>query len=132
MTAIETSAKPADAADQATLLAGCECGECGRKYFPKRSFCTECGSRDAMRDACIKGLGKLYSHSIIHIAPKAFKVPYAVGYVDLPGDVRVLGQIVGWEDGPLKQGMDMQIGYAPIAEEPDGSLRESFVFRPMR
>lgn len=132
MTAIETSAKPADVAGRATWLAGCECGECGRKYFPKRGFCTECGSQHTMRDARIEGPGKLYSHSIIHIAPKTFKVPYAVGYVDLPGDVRVLGQIVGWEDGPLTQGMEMQIGYAPIAEEPDGSVRESFVFQPKR
>ncbi len=132
MTAIETSTAPAEAAGRKTWLAGCECGACGRKFFPKRDFCTECGSQDAMRDARIEGPGKLYSHSIIHIAPKTFKVPYAVGYVDLPGDVRVLGQIVEWDDGPLEQGMEMQIGYASIAEEPDGSVRESFVFQPKR
>ncbi|MEP3439110.1 MAG: OB-fold domain-containing protein [Hoeflea sp.] len=128
MNASETSATASGAA----WLEGCECGECDRKYFPKRVFCTECGSRDAMRDARIEGPGKLYSHSIIHIAPKTFKVPYAVGYVDLPGDVRVLAQIFGWEDGSLEQGMEMEIGYAPIAEEPDGSIRESFIFQPRR
>jgi len=118
--------------DQKNWLDGCECGECGRKYVPKRVFCIQCGAEDAMKDARIYGPGKLYSHSVIHIAPKTFKVPYAVGYVDLPGDIRVLGQIVDWADGPLFQGMEMEIRYAPIAQEADGSVRESFVFQPLR
>ena len=56
MNASETSATASGAA----WLEGCECGECGRKYFPKRVFCTECGSRDAMRDARIEGLDHSY------------------------------------------------------------------------
>ncbi|MBW3096432.1 Zn-ribbon domain-containing OB-fold protein [Pseudohoeflea coraliihabitans] len=127
--AMTLHAEPDDVA-RSDALAGCECGHCGRRYFPKRTVCTECGSDGAMADVAIEGPGALYSHAIVQIAPKIFEVPYAVGYVDLPGDVRVLGQIVDWDRQPLKQGMKMQIDHAPIATEPDGSKRVSFVFRP--
>ncbi len=117
-------------AEQDTTLSGCECLECGRRFVPVRSFCTECGRDNRMKDVRIAGPGKLYSHSVVHIAPKGFKAPYAVGYVDLPGDIRVLGQIMGWETTELRSGMAMDIGHAAIATEADGSVRESFVFRP--
>ncbi|MCO6049345.1 Zn-ribbon domain-containing OB-fold protein [Mesorhizobium sp. RP14(2022)] len=117
-------------AEPATTLSGCECLECGRRFVPKRTFCTECGSDNRMKDVRVAGPGKLYSYSVVHIAPKGFKVPYAVGYVDLPGDVRVLGQIMGWEATELQSGMAMDIGHAAIATEADGSVRESFVFLP--
>lgn len=124
-----TSTAPSAANAQFTSLEGCKCTSCGRKYFPVRDYCLECGARDAMEPARIHGPGKLYSHSIVHIAPKTFKVPYAVGWVDFSGDIRVLGQIFGWEDAPLEQGMEMRIEYAPIGQEEDGSIRESFVFK---
>jgi uncharacterized OB-fold protein len=111
------------------VLAACKCGQCGRVFFPRRTVCTECGSTEPMLDFDLKGPGTLYSYSIIHAAPKAFSPPYAVGYVDFPEDVRVLGQIVGWGAAALAQGATMTIERAPIAREPDGSLRESFVFR---
>jgi uncharacterized OB-fold protein len=111
-------------------LAGCECMQCGRRFVPPRAFCTDCGSNNRMKAVRIAGPGKLYSHSVVHIAPKGFKAPYAVGYVDLPGDIRVLGQIFGWNNSPLRQGMTMEIGRGAIGIEPDGSIRESFIFRP--
>lgn len=126
---MQETAKLTNAADwEPAGLEGCECTQCRRRYFPKRSVCTECGSRNTMKDVLIDGPGTLYSFSVVHVAPKTFNVPYAVGYVDLPGNVRVLGQIGNWTDTPLKQGMRMEIGRGPIATEADGSTRRSFVF----
>lgn len=118
-------------AGDAAGLEACKCAECGRIYFPRRIVCTECGSDHLMLDYVLTGPGKLYSHSIIHAAPKTFSPPYAVGYVDFPGNVRVLGQIVGWGNHTLHQGAAMAIERGAIAKEADGSLRESFVFRPI-
>lgn len=114
----------------ANSLKACKCAECGRVYFPERAICTECGSDKPMLECTVTGPGKLYSYSIIHAAPKQFSPPYAVGYVDFPGDVRVLGQIVGWGASSLRQGVEMTIERGTIAKEADGSLRDSFVFRP--
>ena len=35
----------------------------------------------------------MYTFSEVHVAPKVFTTPYVIGYVDLPEDVRVLGQV---------------------------------------
>lgn len=118
-----------NAANREISLAACKCAQCGRVFFPRRTVCTECGSTEPMADFELKGPGKLYSYSVVHAAPKLFSPPYAVGYVDFPGDVRVLGQIVGWNEALLKQGATMTIGWGPIARNADGSVRESFVFR---
>jgi uncharacterized OB-fold protein len=118
-------------ANSAAGLDACKCTECGRVYFPKRVFCTECGSDRPMLEYLLTGPGKLYSHSLIHAAPKAFAPPYAVGYVDLPENVRVLGQIVGWRNSSLDQGTVMAVERGAIAKDPDGTIRESFVFRPV-
>lgn len=41
--------------------------------------------------------GKVYSFSTIHPSPKSGAQPFAVGYVDLPGPVRIFGRIQGGE-----------------------------------
>lgn len=129
MSKSQTRAGDVDSVKHADSLKACKCAECGRVYFPERTICTECGSDQPMLECLVKGPGKLYSYSVVHAAPKSFVAPYAVGYVDFPGNVRVLGQIVGWGNDSLRQGIAMTIERGPIAKEADGSLRESFVFR---
>ncbi len=116
---------------QADTLPACRCAQCGQVYFPRRDLCPVCGDGPAMLDAVVEGPGTLYASSVIHIAPKNFTVPYAVGYVDFPGNVRVLGQIAWTPGTQLRPGMAMTIGHGPIARERDGSVRESFVFHPV-
>ncbi len=129
ITEIRGDAVGGKAAGPEAHLEACKCAQCGRVFFPRRTVCTECGSTERMMDFELRGPGKLYSYSVVHAAPKSFSPPYAVGYVDFPENVRVLGQIVGWSEALLAQGATMAIEWGPIAKEADGSLRESFVFR---
>lgn len=43
----------------------------------------------------LEGTGKVYSYSAIHPNPKSGAQPFALGYVDLPGPVRIFGRIEG-------------------------------------
>jgi len=43
----------------------------------------------------INGSGVLYSFTIIHPSSKTGKTPYALGYVDFDGPVRIFGRLVG-------------------------------------
>lgn len=43
----------------------------------------------------LPGRGTVYSFSVIHSNPKAGTPPFAVGYVNLPGPIRLFGRIVG-------------------------------------
>ena len=43
----------------------------------------------------LPGRGTVYSFSVIHPNPKTGAPPFAVGYVDLPGPIRLFGRIAG-------------------------------------
>ncbi|MBC5768191.1 Zn-ribbon domain-containing OB-fold protein [Ramlibacter albus] len=43
----------------------------------------------------IAGRGHVYSFTVIHPNPKSGAAPFALGYVDLPGPVRLFGRIGG-------------------------------------
>ena len=43
----------------------------------------------------LEAAGKVYSFSVIHPNPKSGAQPFALGYLDLPGPVRIFGRIQG-------------------------------------
>jgi uncharacterized OB-fold protein len=43
----------------------------------------------------IVAIGELYSFTVIHPSPKSGQQPYALGFVDFPGPVRVFGRLLG-------------------------------------
>ena len=43
----------------------------------------------------VTGVGVVYSFTVIHPAPKSGQPPYALGYVDFPGPVRIFGRLQG-------------------------------------
>ncbi|MBP1776875.1 MAG: benzoylsuccinyl-CoA thiolase, partial [candidate division NC10 bacterium] len=75
------------------FLIGSRCPTCGKHTFPRRAVCDACGTSGEQESVRLPNIGTLYSYSEIHVAPKVFATPYVIGYVDLPGDVRVFGQV---------------------------------------
>jgi len=75
------------------FLIGSRCPKCGKQTFPRRTVCDGCGTSGEQESVRLPSAGTLYSYSEIHVAPKFFATPYVIGYVDLPGDVRVFGQV---------------------------------------
>jgi uncharacterized OB-fold protein len=43
----------------------------------------------------VTGVGQVYSFTVIHPSPKTGQPPYALGYVDFPGPVRIFGRLLG-------------------------------------
>lgn len=43
----------------------------------------------------VTGTGTVYSYTVIHPSPKSGLTPYALGYVDFPGPVRIFGRLQG-------------------------------------
>src|SRR5665213_2686208 len=73
-------------------LLGGQCAACNTRMFPLSPICHKCWS-DRVERVELPSHGTLYSYSIVHVGPAPWKLPYALGYVDLPGDVRVLAHI---------------------------------------
>jgi uncharacterized OB-fold protein len=83
------------------------CEGCARPSFPPKPFCPHCWSRN-IRWISLSGRGRLYSQTVIHAAPAAFRAetPYRVGIVDLHEGLRIATRIVGDPspqiDGPVE------------------------------
>jgi uncharacterized OB-fold protein len=79
---------------------------------------------DQYRIEALRGEGELYSFSVIHPSPKSGLVPFALGYLDLEGPVRLFGRITGGER-PVIGGR-----YRILPDETYGYVFESLEARP--
>lgn len=43
----------------------------------------------------LESVGRVYSFTVIHPSAKSGEKPYSLGYVDLPGPVRIFGRLQG-------------------------------------
>jgi uncharacterized OB-fold protein len=112
-------------------LVGSRCKKCGQNYFPPMEICPKCFVEGEMEKIKLSNRGKLYSYSIVYVAPKEFMTPYAVGYVDLPEGVRVLGQLTTVDPGELKLDMNVQLELGRICVDEQGNEVLSYKFRPL-
>ena len=94
-------------------LHGSKCGQCGTVAFPPHGLCPACGAESGQERVELSPVGTLYTFSEVHIAPKGFATPYAVGYVDLPEGVRLFGQIEA-RAADLKLGQQVAVTLGPV------------------
>jgi uncharacterized OB-fold protein len=78
-------------------LRGLICAECGRRSFPARELCPQCGSQ-AVEKIVLSERGRVASWTVVHQAPPPLQTPYTLVTVDLDDGVRVLGSAVGGVD----------------------------------
>ena len=61
---------------------------------------------------------------------KAF-VPFAVGYVELPGEVKVEARLTETDPAVLTIGMEMELVLVPFRTDDDGNEVVTFAFAPV-
>ncbi len=119
-------------------LLGARCGDCGAHTFPAQSGCPRCGS-EAMSVVQLAGRGTLFTFTTQEFLPKEPYagpetdddfVGFALGYVELPGQVIVESRLVGCEPGRLRIGMPLRLVVVPFRHEPDGREVMTFAFAP--
>jgi uncharacterized OB-fold protein len=125
-------------ADQPQLI-GSQCTECGIITFPTQDSCPRCATT-AMEEHLLARRGTLWAWTTQDFPPPsppyagptgdAF-VPYGVGYVELPGEVKVETRLT--EAGPdvLRLGMEMELVVVPFRIDDDGNEVVTFAFRPV-
>lgn len=108
-------------------LIGSVCVRCGTVTFPRQRSCPRCTSEDVQaRELATRG--ELWSWTIQCFAPKAppylpqaveeFE-PYGVGYIELPGEVRVEARLTESDPDRLRIGMPMELTLIPVPGAPD-------------
>ena len=75
-----------------TLLASRDI-ESGERVFPAVADNSPLAGRHV--NVPIEGVGVVYSYTVIHPGAKSGLAPYALGYVDFPGPVRIFGRLQG-------------------------------------
>jgi uncharacterized OB-fold protein len=115
------------------------CNACGIVTFPAQDSCPRCAATD-MVEQLLSRRGKLWAWTTQDFPPpsppyagptgKAF-VPFGVGYVELPGEVKVEARLTESDPGALLQGMEMELVVVPFRTDPDGNEVVTFAFRPV-
>jgi uncharacterized OB-fold protein len=125
--------------DERPRLIGSECPDCGLIDFPAARRCLRCGS-DGQRERLLADRGTLWTFSTQDFRPpsppydgadtaETFR-PYAIGYVELPGEVLVEGRLTEPDPERLAIGQPMRLTLVPYTTDPDGTEVLTFAFAP--
>ena len=120
-------------------LLGSTCADCGRTEFPVKDSCPACGS-EAVEARELPSRGTLWTWTVQRFMPKSpynsgetmetFK-PYGVGYVELPGAVRVEGRLTESDTDKLRIGMEMDVVFDVWNKDEEGNDIITFAFKPV-
>jgi uncharacterized OB-fold protein len=122
---------PVRIVDGAARLVAGACRECETQIFPVRPRCPSCGSSD-LAETLLPERGALWTWTTQGFEPKSPPyvpdgdfVPFAVGYVEFEGHLRVEGRLTESDPNRLRIGMPMRVvavdlaGVASYAFAPD-------------
>lgn len=132
MTVADSSFRPGELevrADGTGNMLGSRCRSCGAHFFPVRHACSGCLSAD-LETVAVSTEGTLYTFSIVRQSTPNFEVPYALGYVDFPEGLRIMGQIGGCEFDEIRIGMAMALSIEPFGQDQDQNPLTGYRFIP--
>ena len=125
-------------ADKPALLAS-RCKQCGIAAFPVAESCMACSGQDVTVEE-LPSRGTLWTWTIQRFMPKTpyhsnetaetFQ-PYGVGYLELPGGVRVEGRLTENDPDKIQIGMTMDVVFDTWRTEENGDEIISFFFKPV-
>ena len=124
-----------ETADGPRLIASlCSCGAC---YFPQAARCSNPDCKDRKPVEHLLGPnGVLWSYTVQHYPPpppakfdQPF-VPYAIGLVEFPEGLRVLGRMSTDDVNALKIGYSVRIVLEKLYQDEHGSEFTTWKFRP--
>lgn len=120
-------------------LIGSGCGDCGIITFPSQDSCPRCAST-AMEERLLSRRGRLWAWTTQSFPPPSppytgptgedFE-PFGVGYVELPGEVKVETRLTTVDPAVLAPGMEMELTIVPFRTDDRGNEIVTFAFRPV-
>ncbi|MFI5047243.1 MAG: Zn-ribbon domain-containing OB-fold protein [Acidimicrobiia bacterium] len=124
-------------ADEPRLVGG-RCTNCGLITFPVQQSCPRCASV-SIDETPLARRGTLWAWTTQAFPPPPPYagptgdefVPFAVGYVELPGEVKVETRLVDCDATTLRTGMEMELVIVPFRTDDDGHEVVTFAFRPI-
>jgi uncharacterized OB-fold protein len=120
-------------------LIGSRCTQCDQHVFPAATGCARC-TGTAMERVVLGTRGKLWAWTIQGFPPKAppylgetdptkFR-PYGVGYVELPGQVKVEARLTEADPRKLQTGLPMELTTVALRKDASGNDLVTYAFAP--
>jgi uncharacterized OB-fold protein len=120
-------------------LIGAQCAACGLTGFPAGPPCQRCGGTEFARKL-LADRGALWTFTTQGFRPPSPPydgadtagsfAPYAVGYVELPGEVMVEARLTEPDPDRLVIGQQMRLAIVPYSVSADGTEILTFAFAP--
>lgn len=121
-------------------LIGSRCTGCGNHMFPVQDSCPRCSEHGSERVELARR-GTLWTWTIQGFPPKAPPyagpvdpksfAPFGVGYVELPGQLKVETRLTVSDPAKLVIGMEMELVVVPLARDEEGNELVTFAFAPV-
>ena len=121
-------------------LIGSRCRACGIVTFPAQDSCPRCASTE-MVEHLLPRRGRLWAWTTQHFPPPSPPyagpsgpdfVPFGVGFVELPGEVKVETRLTSADPAVLTPGMEMELVLVPFRTDAEGTEVVTFAFRPVQ
>jgi uncharacterized OB-fold protein len=119
-------------------LLGSRCTSCGTPYFPRSPVCHNPDCTDSkVQEASFGPRGTLWSCAIQNYPPppparyREPYAPYAVGLVDLPEGLRVLGRIRTDDPEGVQVGAEVELVLEELCRDEGGNAVITWMFRPV-
>lgn len=120
-------------------LIGARCSACGLTGFPAGPPCQRCGGTE-FTETLLAGQGTLWTFTTQDFPPPSppydgadtaepFR-PYAVGYIELPGELMVEARLTEPDPARLAIGQPMRLAVVPYRVATDGTEVMTFAFAP--
>ncbi|HET7202952.1 MAG TPA: OB-fold domain-containing protein [Steroidobacteraceae bacterium] len=115
------------------------CVECGRHAFPRMSSCRSCGGT-AVETVRLPRRGTLWTWTVQRFMPKApyrsleteaTFAPFGLGYVELPGTLRIETRLTESDPARLRIGSPVELVIYPQFVDEDGTEVMGYAFRPL-
>ena len=119
-------------------LIGSKCLCCGTYFFPKTFTCVkpDCKDKSSIEEVLLSRKGKLWSYCVqFYPPPPPFKVPepfspYAIGAIDLPEGLRILGMLTGIDPEKWRVGVEVEMVVEKMYLDEQGNEIVTWKFRP--
>jgi len=99
-------------------LEASRCRKCGRVYYPPKTVCPACGSRD-MERIRLPERGRLLTWAVEYTVPEGFRryAPIILGLVEFDNGARVLAPIADARPEELRRGMVVEAVLRRVYED---------------
>jgi uncharacterized OB-fold protein len=108
--------------------------------FPVQSGCPKCtgtqtetvelARRGTLWTWTVQGFPPKAPPYLGDVDPKSFQA-FGVGYVELPGEIKVEARLTEADPTKLRIGMEMEMVIIPLSTDTDGNEVVTFAFRPV-